>query len=797
MATYQFSFITSEEARNYDAARDDLKFDGVHGATATNIEVLGHYTIRIISTGAKVTLGQWAEGDILTLPDGSKLSLPSSLKDVVTGGSAGDRLYGGVGDDLLNGAGGDDILDGGAGQDVLTGGAGADTLTGGAGADRFDFMPTDSGVAAGRIDVITDWDSLDRISISAPITGAYSTATAASYDEALGLANQRIAAGTSDIVAVQVGGDVILFVDSLNDNGVADDAIRLANKGLSQISGAHILSFGAPLPTPGEPPPTGPTTDPTAGADTLTAPYSGGELFGGLGADSLVGGGAYNRLDGGDGPDTISSRGTRDTILGGAGNDVIQFSGDTSEVRLGAGSDLILMDGYQQLESEALRVLDWVAYEDAIRFVHMGPGRYGEGAAADYDAARALANRMARDGYAVVSVRVGPDVFVFGHWTGVRFDSSVRLVDRTLDDISEVNLGILPATLPTAPAAAPPAPARATTGQVTVAGDMDAVDLRALDLDSVREVSLSRIVFDSPRLHITMTGLGFSTDATREVLYGDVTGFTLSANQGAPLRMEASVAPKSLSIIGGFDGSDARSLMAYMMSGSDRILGSSGPDRIRAHTGDDVVIGGGGGDQIFGGSGDDVIYAAGPDSRDSSQTYLRGDEGNDWIAGSDGFDDINGNMGNDTASGGRGDDWVVGGKDNDLLFGDEGDDLVYGNIGNDDCYGGAGADTLRGGQDNDRLFGGDGDDFLSGDRGADTLVGGAGADLFHSFVGAELDRIEDFNAAEGDRLMLSGGAAYTVEQVGPDTVVNLVGGGRVLLIGVTASTLPEGWIFTV
>jgi len=175
--------------------------------------------------------------------------------------------------------------------------------------------------------------------------------------------------------------------------------------------------------------------------------------------------------------------------------------------------------------------------------------------------------------------------------------------------------------------------------------------------------------------------------------------------------------------------------------------------------------------------------------------YLRGEEGDDVIHGGFGFDDVHGNMGNDTVSGGQGGDWVVGGKDNDVLTGDDGDDIVFGNLGADTCDGGSGADLVRGGQGDDLLAGGAGNDFLSGDLGEDTISGGAGADIFNSFGAAGTDRVTDFNRAEGDRVRLEPGSAYTASQQGADTVVEIAGGGRVVLVGVTLAGLDPNWIF--
>jgi beta-glucanase (GH16 family) len=192
-------------------------------------------------------------------------------------------------------------------------------------------------------------------------------------------------------------------------------------------------------------------------------------------------------------------------------------------------------------------------------------------------------------------------------------------------------------------------------------------------------------------------------------------------------------------------------------------------------------------DHLVGQAGDDVIAGAG------GADTISGGEGADAIDGDDGADQINGNVGADTVHGGGGDDWAVGGKDADQAFGDDGEDIVYGNMGADSLWGGAGADIVRGGQDNDVLYGGDGNDWMAGDRGSDTLSGGAGADTFHVFDGAGLDRVLDFNRAEGDHILLPTGAAYTVAASGADTVVS-VGSDEIVLVGVSPASLTGDWI---
>jgi len=203
----------------------------------------------------------------------------------------------------------------------------------------------------------------------------------------------------------------------------------------------------------------------------------------------------------------------------------------------------------------------------------------------------------------------------------------------------------------------------------------------------------------------------------------------------------------------------------------------------------DGFMGGNDNETMSGGAGNDVIFGGG------GTNYLRGDEGDDYIVGGRGFDDINGNMGNDTCISGGGNDWVVGGKDNDSLVGGAGENLVYGNLGDDTCDGGDGNDVVRGGQDNDVIFGGAGDDYMSGDRGSDTVTGGLGADIFHTFGDAGLDRVLDFSLAQGDRVQVDPGTQYTVTQVGADTVINMVGGGQMILVDVQMATLTGAWIF--
>lgn len=130
----------------------------------------------------------------------------------------------------------------------------------------------------------------------------------------------------------------------------------------------------------------------------------------------------------------------------------------------------------------------------------------------------------------------------------------------------------------------------------------------------------------------------------------------------------------------------------------------------------------------------------------------------------------------------------------DTLDGGAGADILQGNTGEDTLSGGDGSDVLRGGKDNDSLSGGAGADFVSGDRGNDTVAGGAGADIFHVFTGSGVERVTDFSRAEGDRVFVTG--AYTVSQSGADVLIDLGGGTQMVLVGVSQTSLTDGWVFS-
>jgi Ca2+-binding RTX toxin-like protein len=286
----------------------------------------------------------------------------------------------------------------------------------------------------------------------------------------------------------------------------------------------------------------------------------------------------------------------------------------------------------------------------------------------------------------------------------------------------------------------------------------------------------------------------------------------------------------------------------YGLGGDDTLTGAEGDDLLVGSRGDDLIEGGAGHDRLFGGDGNDMLLGgdgndtiAGGDGHDLIKTGTsvsayawqnHGDQawggaGNDTLAsGGQGNATLGGGAGDDlidTRTGGKnliwggdGNDTILTGEGGDIAGGGDGNDLMEGGAATDRLTGGTGADTLRGGAGDDRLAGGTGRDVIEGGAGDDTIFagqgndrlwGGTGADRFEFWREAGRDRIEDFNAAEGDILAL--GQSLWRAELGllrPQEVVSIFGsihanghavldfgdaGTQVVLVGVT--TLDGLW----
>ena len=203
-----------------------------------------------------------------------------------------------------------------------------------------------------------------------------------------------------------------------------------------------------------------------------------------------------------------------------------------------------------------------------------------------------------------------------------------------------------------------------------------------------------------------------------------------------------------------------------------------------------------------------------------------GDSTDGNAQGGDGIEIFDLGSGADTAGAGRNFNIILGGSGADILksegywedvFGGSGDDTITATGVGAWLFGGTGNDTITGSDSDpwwapyERLFGGDGDDVIDGrggddiiygGAGDDSLTGGSGADIFVFSEGHGTDTIQDFNAAEGDKIYLRGfDQTITWEQLqskittvtDENNVVTGVqidlsdwGGGTIILNGITS-----------
>lgn len=226
--------------------------------------------------------------------------------------------------------------------------------------------------------------------------------------------------------------------------------------------------------------------------------------------------------------------------------------------------------------------------------------------------------------------------------------------------------------------------------------------------------------------------------------------------------------------------------------GNDLIIGDAGPDLLVGGKGIDTVTFEAHGGAISASLAPPAIYSSSATVYASIENLVGSNYG-DTLAGSDAANQLSGMGGSDSITGGLGADSITGGLGDDALQGNAGNDSIHGNQGNDALYGGQGDDTVLGGAGDDQIRGDLGNDYIAGDLGNDHLWGGGGADIFFFQVGSGVDKIYDFNRAEGDYIKVSG--SYTLYQSGADTVVDFMNGSTITLVGAgNPWAIPAGWI---
>ncbi|HLZ76794.1 calcium-binding protein [Phenylobacterium sp.] len=265
------------------AGDDSLSVNGAHNLLQGNAgndsltgaqgddTIYGGQDNDVIDVGGGVNFGQGNKGnDTLTGSGTSDTLLGGQGNDNITGtgfldGNLGDdhvsgsgQLFGeggndtltsiGSGKDTLSGGDGNDSLVAGQGQDSITGDAGDDTISitggaqviaGGPGADKFIFG---AGLTStGNVPTIIDWDGTqDTISFLGftPNPSDYTTATAATYADALADAQRLTMQNHFSFVGVQVGADFIIFAGG---SGGPSSVVDLVGRSMADFDPHHNL----------------------------------------------------------------------------------------------------------------------------------------------------------------------------------------------------------------------------------------------------------------------------------------------------------------------------------------------------------------------------------------------------------------------------------------------------------------------------------------------------------------------------------------------------------------------------
>lgn len=630
--------------------------------------------------------------------------------DTLTGGAGADMLFGQQGNDILFGKAGADFLFGGTDDDVLTGGDGDDQLFGESGNDRFVWNTGDDS------DLIEGGDGID----TAEVNGS-------SADE---------------VFAITANGDRVRF-DRLFSEPFALD-IGTTEK--------LVLNAGG-------------------GDDRIT-------VTGNLAALMAL------TLDGGGGDDTILGGNGSDVIYGGAGNDYVDGNQGNDVAFLGGGNDVFVWD-----PGDGSDTVEGDAGTDKLEFFGSFASETMTLAA---NGSRGLLERLVGN----ISMDLNSVEKVAIHSSGGTDSVTVRDLSGT--GITEVAVEFGP------------------QGQADTGADV--LTLLGTDKDETVALKDNESLLVVKGLSAVVTAEGLDTD-DRVVVETGAGKDRIDASSVAP-------AGFALTLDGGRDDDTILGSQGgdWIMAGdgNDIVRGNAGNDVVSLGAGNDTFTwaAGDGFDAIDGLDGEDLLIAEGAGGADrfslsaiGASLYLEHvnvdsgliadgieavrvqtlggsdvvnignlattavvslivDLGNDKaadvvsLAGSAGADafSVSGSGGTASVMVGTTKVSLAGADAKDVLsfaLGDSDDNLDASQLGGTNL-------SVTGGQGNDAIIGGAGNDVLNGGDGADMLTGGAGTDrfvytsAFESQVGAR-DTIKGFNAAELDRIDLSGIDANTFQ----------------------------------
>lgn len=675
-------------------------------------------------------------------------------QDRLFGGDGADQLVGDIGDDVLFGEAGNDslfgdsplfveqagsdVLDGGDGNDVLQAGGGDDDLSGGAGTD---YLIGGDGLDTYRFNLGDGVDSIqdDARQTNRLVFGAGITEASLSLD---------VATGDSLVVRVGNDGDAVQIIGfGLNSPAEFHTIGRFEFADGTVLTDSQLLSRGFHLSAPM----TGGTLFGTTFADHMQGSQAddwfhgraGNDvLVGGEGADVLQGEEGDDVLDGGAGNDRLYGGTGANVLYGGVGNDLLESNGAGDQLFGGTGDDIYrLFSGLPTVSEDANAGIDTIQLAPTASLTFQTPDHvenvqilddfYLDPTQRVDVVGNALDNQLSgpnqldgREGNDIL-VGVGDNTFVFGRGYGqdiVRM--GMQLYAPTGLDQVQLLAGVAPADL--------------------------VLENHANDLVVKINGTTDQLTVESYFVSASSTVAQF--------LFADGTVWSRNDIEG---RVQA------------FDGSDADDTL-YGTSGDDTIRGRGGNDQIRASLGNDTLDGGPGNDFLEGYIGNDIyVFGRGygedyiDEQGDSSDvdTLLLADgvtPGDITLRATPDFGTnailtINNTTDQLTLGGffafdslrvdliqfADGTTWnysmmlshvegvnLVGTQDVDYLFGNVTNDILSGLGGDDRLYGGAGNDTLLGGAGVDQLDGGAGNDTLDGGLGADAMIGGSGNDLY-------------------------------------------------------------------
>ena len=563
----------------------------------------------------------------------------------------------------IDGKGGNDTLAGGLGHDSLSGGSGNDIIHGAAGHD-----------------MLSGGDGNDELLGQEGNDILFGGAGADIMDGGEG--NDTIYADAEDDLNNIRGGEGF---DGLVYHGSNNLNFNASAQGFESVVGGD----GNDVITS------------NAGKDDNTV------LSGGAGDDKLISGASKDVLAGGDGNDSIYGNAGDDKLIGGKGNDRLEGGAgdDTYYFNRGDGQDTIFdyseeryLEKYTYQDSEQYTYQVTVAYDVekqvqyqytekvAYQYQHQVSYQYQEQVAYQYQtrvAQRYKSGKHWRTRY-VNETRTG---YRMETKTGSRTETATAYKDVTKTGTKTVTETHYREE------------DRVGYRIVTKEGERWVVNELDSGIDTLQfgaNIDISDIVFSIVGQDAVIQLRDHGTEATITADQMTILDWMDQRNRVENFKFVDGMVLDFSHITAGYNGDMGANTLTGSATG-DFMSGSGGNDHISAGAGNDIVSGGSGNDTILGGEGKDYLFA---------------DEGDDSV------------------NGGAGDDTILGADGNDHLVGGSGDDQIFGGNGNDNIEGGAG---------NDLILAGKGDDFING---------GAGDDIYFYFRGDGKDTIHDHAQVE-------------------------------------------------